>query len=160
MHAPLTIVNPSERDWKEHRFVLSFGHSPIHLLVWGHLEDALEEAADWLCEHAPGLVHKKGNGADKRDPLLDELMAETCEELGLAWPIPDDIDWSDSDAMQPYWDAEQQAFADLTECEDCYIGSDEWCITLEDPTRAELKSFISELAERHYDDGPVVDITR
>lgn len=160
MQAPLVVVNPSERSWQDQRYVLSFGAAgTTHLLVWGNLDDALETAAEWLCEHAPGHVMLKGNGADKRDPELDELMSETCEELGLAWPIPDDIDGG-SDAMQPYWDAEQQAFADLTECEHCYLTSHEWCITLENPTRSELKSFISELAERHYSDGPVCDITR
>lgn len=161
MQAPLVVVNPSERDYTDHRFVLSFGaYATTHLLVWGHLDDALETAAEWLAEHAPGHVMLKGNGADKRDPELNELIKETCTELGLAWPIPDDIDWSDSDAMQPYWDAEQEAFADLTECEDCYLTSYEWSITLENPTRAELKAFIAELAERHYSDGPVCDITR
>lgn len=160
MSAPLTVVNPSDRDYQSHRFVLSFGAvGTTHLLVWGNLDDALETAAEWLCEHAPGHVMLKGHGKDKRDPQLDELMAETCEEIGLAWPIPDDIDGG-SDEMQPYWDAEQKAFADLTECEDCYLTSYEWSITLEDPSRKRLKAFIASLAERHYSDGPVCDITR
>lgn len=160
MQAPLVVVNPSDRDYQSHRFVLSFGaYGTTHLLVWGNLDDALETAAEWLCEHAPGNVMLKGHGKDKRDPYLDELMAETCTELGLEWPVPDDIDGG-SDAMQPYWDAEQQAYADLTECESCYLISYEWCITLADPSRDELKDFISELAKRHYSDGPVCDITR
>mgnify|MGYP001558508470 CR=1 FL=1 len=122
------------------------------------LESALEECADWLADNAPGHIMLTGNGRDKRDPHLDVLMAETCKELGLAWPIPDDVDFSDSDAMQPYWDAEQTAFADLTETERGYLTSYEWFITLEDPSRSEIKAFIAELAERHYSDEPVVAV--
>ncbi len=162
MQAPLVIVNPSERDWKDQRFILWFdAHAPRYLMVWGHLEDALKEAADWLAENEPGHLMLKGNGSEKRDPQLDELMAEACEELGLAWPIPDDINWSDSDAMQPYWDAEQTAYADLTETEAGYIGSDDWGIALDEhATRADVLAFIAELDKHHFSDGPVVDITR
>lgn len=164
MHAPIVIVNPSDRGnhqsrWGHDtpRFVLSFGaYGSTHLMVWGHLEDALEEAADWLADNAPGHIMLHGHGGDTRDPQLDELMAETCEELGLAWPIPDDCD-----DMQPYWDAEQTAYADLTYTERGYLTSYEWCITLDEhATRADVKAFIAELAVRHYGDGPVCDITR
>ncbi len=164
MSAPLTVVNPSERHnhqsrWSrpEPRFILWFGAcAPTYLMVWGHLEDALEECADWLAENAPGHIMLCGNGNDTRDPELDTLLEEACREKGLAWPIPDDCD-----DMQPYWDAEQDAYADLTSTERGYIPSDEWGIALnEHATRADVKAFIAELAERHYSDGPVCDITR
>lgn len=159
MSAKLIIVNPTEREYTDQRFVLSFGaYGCIHLMVWGHLEDALEEAAKWLAENAPGHIMLKGNGADERDPYLDELLEETCKKKGLAWPIPNDA-WG-TKAMEPYWDAESEAYADLTETEDGYLTSYEWCITLDNPTRAEVKAFIAELSERHYDSGPVVDVTR
>lgn len=158
MSAALIIVNPSEREYSDHRFVLSFGAcSPIHLMVWGHFEDALETAAEWLADNAPGHIMLEGHGNDKRDPRLDELMAETCEEKGLVWPIPDDIDWSDSDAMQPYWDAEQDAYSGLTYTQRGYLTSYEWFITINDSdTREDVKAFIAELEARHYSDDPVV----
>lgn len=170
MHAPIVIVNPSERGNNQERryydttprFILWFGAcGSTYLMVWGHLEDALEECAEWLADNAPGHIMLKGNGNDKRDPELDVLLGEACQEKGLAWPIPDDFDWNDPDMAQPYWDAEQQAYADLTETERGYITSYEWGIALnEHATRADVKAFIGELAARHYGDGPVCDITR
>lgn len=166
MSAKLIIVNPEDRadhqsEWSRHyaskRYVLWFGAcGATYLMVWGHsLDDALETAADWLGDNAPGLIMLHGNGNDTRDPELDSLMREACEEQDLPWPPPDDAD------MQPYWDAEQDAYADLTYTERGYIPSDEWGIALDEhATRADVKAFISELAERHYSDDPVVDITR
>lgn len=160
MSSPLTIINPSDRDYTSHRYVLWFGAcASTHLMVYASsIDDALEECAEWLADNAPGHIMLIGNGNDKRDPELDVLLGEACEEAGLAWPIPDDVDFSDSDAMQPYWDAEQQAYADLTQCERGYLTSYEWGISLEDPTRSEIKAFIAELAERHYSDEPVVKV--
>lgn len=169
MQAPIVVVNPAERGnhqerrWfdTKPRFVLWFGAcAPTYLMVWGDLEDALEECADWLAEHAPGHIMLTGHGNDKRDPELDTLLEEACQEHDLEWPIPDDC-WGDSDAMQPYWDAEQEAYADLTSTERGYIPSDEWGIVLnEHATRADVLAFIAEVGARHYGDGPVCDITR
>lgn len=159
MSAPLTIINPSERDYTRHRYVLSFGaYSCTHLMVYASsLEDALEECAEWLADHAPGHIMLKGNGGDTRDPELDVLMREACQEHGLDF---DAIDWNelDGDEQQRLWDIEQEAYSDLTECERGYLTSYEWCITFEDPSRAEIKAFIASLAERHYSDGPVVAV--
>jgi hypothetical protein len=169
VQAPIVVVNPSDRGdhqskWGRDtpRFVLWFdAHVPRYLMVWGHIENALEECADWLADHEPGHIMLKGHGGDTRDPELDVLLGEACQELGLAWPIPDDIDWSDSDAMQPYWDAEQTAYADLTETERGYIPSYDWGIAVnDDDTRTDVLAFIASIGERHYGDGPVCDITR
>ncbi len=160
MSAKLIVVNPSEREYTDQRFVLSFGaYGTTHLLVWGHLEDALEAAAEWLADNAPGHIMLEGHGNDERDPQLDELMREACSGHGIAF---DDIDWTelDGDEQQRLWDIEQEAYADLTHTQRGYLTSYEWCITLDNPSRSELKAFIAELAERHYEDGPVVDITR
>ena len=165
MSAKLIIVNPSdrgnhqERRWfvTEPRFILWFGAcAPTYLMVWGHLENALEAAAEWLADNAPGHIMLTGNGNDERDPELDTLLEEECRERGLQWPIPHDCD-----DMQPYWDAEQDAYADLTMTERGYIPSDEWGIALnEHATRADVKAFIAELAERHYSDDPVVAVAK
>lgn len=159
MLAPLTIINPSDRDYTSHCYVLSFGaYSCTHLMVYASsLDDALEECAEWLADNAPGHIMLKGNGNDKRDPELDVLMADACKEAGLAWPVPSSVEFNSAD-MQPYWDAEQDAYADLTECERGYLTSHEWTIALEDPSRSEIKAFIASLAERHYSDGPVVAV--
>ena len=75
--AQLTIINPSNRDYARHRYVLSFGaHACTHLMVYASsLDSALEECADWLADNAPGHIMLTGNGNDKRDPELDVLMA-------------------------------------------------------------------------------------
>lgn len=158
MSAPLTIVNPSERTWTRHRYVLWFGAcAPTYLMVYADgPDDALEKCADWLADNEPGLIMLEGHGNDARDPELDELLEEACREQGLEWPIPDDA-WGTSD-MEPYWDAEQTAYADLTHTERGYLTSYEWGIELEDPSRDEIKGFIAELAERHYSDTPVVAV--
>lgn len=122
-------INPEDRD-SGSTFDFWFGaYGEIEVSIHARsLEAALELAADWLADNAPGYIMLHGNGSDKRDPGLDDLMAEACEELGLQWPIPDTLDWSDSDAMQPYWDAEEQAFADLTYTERGYLVSWEWTV--------------------------------
>ncbi len=149
MQAPLVVVNPSERDYTDHRFVLSFGAvGTTHLLVWGHLDDALETAAEWLAEHAPG--HIMAHDSDELQELFNEAMGEL-------YPESESIDDLDPEQVER---CQEQATADLTYTEAGYLTSYEWFITLENPTRSELKSFISELAERHYSDGPVCDITR
>lgn len=162
--ARLIILNPSDRcdhqsKWSRHyakpRFVLWFGAcAPTYIMVWGHIEEALELCADWLADNAPGHIMLMGNGNDERDPELDSLMAEACEERGLAWPIPDDCD-----DMQPYWDAEQDAYTDLTTTERGYIPSHEWGIALDEhATRDEVKAFIRELDDRNFGDEPTVKV--
>ncbi|RPJ39932.1 MAG: hypothetical protein EHM35_01020 [Planctomycetaceae bacterium] len=146
-HAPLIVVNPFDRDWKAQRFVLSFGaYADTHLLVWGDLGDALETAGEWLAENAPG--HIMAHDSDE----LKALFKEAANELGM----PDDDPGSNLGNGGVY----EQATADLTYTESGYLTSHEWLITLNNPTRVQLKAFIAELAERHYDDGPVCDITR
>ena len=54
----ITMVNPTEREYASHDYVLWFGGcGTTNLRVWADsLEDALEIAADWLKEHAPGHI--------------------------------------------------------------------------------------------------------
>jgi hypothetical protein len=160
MSAPLTIINPTDRDYTTHRYVLWFGAcAPTFLMVYASsLDDALEECAEWLGDNARGLILLEGHGNDTRDEQLDELMADACKDAGLAWPVPDSVEFNSAD-MQPYWDAEETAYADLTRTERGFIPSDEWGIELNEyATRGDIKALIARLAERHYSDTPVVAI--
>lgn len=69
------IANPS--DCGKDLFEFRFGaYGCTHLYVWGeHLEEALEEAFEWLDENAP--VHLVSN------ERLTELYKEAAEELGF-----------------------------------------------------------------------------
>jgi hypothetical protein len=163
--AQITIINAQARsDHDERRYILSFGsYGNTHLMVYArNLEDALEECADYCADHLPGFIMLHGNGNDKRDPQLDELMAEACAEQTppLAWPIPEDIlRYGGNVEWQPYWDAEQDAFADLTYTERGYLTSDEWTISVDDGTHDDVVTFIADRANRHYSDAdPVVDV--
>ncbi len=51
-------VNPGDRDWTCHVYVLYFGaYGWTQLRVWAnHLEDALDECIDWIVDNAPGLL--------------------------------------------------------------------------------------------------------
>lgn len=59
---PFVVVNPTDYDsfMSPVIFAFAFGaYGWTRLIVWGqrdHLEDALELAADWLSEHAPGIL--------------------------------------------------------------------------------------------------------
>lgn len=151
MSAPLTIINPNDRNWTRHRFVLWFGWFgtcvPTHLMVYANgLDDALEECADWLAANEPGHLM----------PLYGDehmaLIAEVATEHGLTLAQLDEVD------EQQRFDLEQDATADCTYTEQGYLTSYEWGISLENPTRAEVKAFIAELESRHYGDGPVVKV--
>lgn len=69
----LHIVNPSDKGWTSHRYILSFGaYGDTHLLVWAnHLQDALDEAIDWLVDNAPGHIV---------DDQVNEAYAEAIAE--------------------------------------------------------------------------------
>ena len=160
--AQLIIVNPEDRanhqsKWIRHygakRYVLSFGVvGTTHLMVWGHsLEDALETAAGWLADNAPG--HIMPAWGEKHTALVREC----CEERGLPYPPPDGADLEGDG----YYDAQEDAESDLTYTESGYLTSYEWFVTLDEhATRADVKAFISELSERHYSDGPVVEVAK
>lgn len=138
MSSPLTIINPNDRNWTRHRFVLSFGaHAPTHLMVYANsLDDALEECGEWLLEHEPGHFH---------DPDYSGVATEkACTQC-----IPNEVFCDD---------CQQVAVTDMTYTESGWLLSWEWSITLEDPSRAEIKAFISELEKRHYSDDPVVAV--
>jgi hypothetical protein len=115
MNNKLIIVNPSDRDWTKHRYILVFGtYGQVKHLVWAnHLQGALDESIDWLAEHAPGIL------ADNQvKEEYDRLIAEGASEE----------------------DAWEGATIDTT----CggnysnYLLSWEWSVLAEDPTREQI----------------------
>jgi hypothetical protein len=116
------LVNPIERTWNENNFVLWFGaYGSLYLRVWADcLESALEEATDWIVEHAPGLLHD-----DAVQEMYEEAIAEGKSEE----------------------EAQEEAEVDMTVMGHNgihYLASWEWGIALENPSRAELAAFIGE----------------
>lgn len=127
MGSPIRVVNPSDRDWTRHRYVLWFGAcGPTRLMVWANgLDSALELAGEWLAEHAPG--HIMAHDSEE----LRALVRASAEDLGL------DL----SRSVDAEYRAHDHATADLTYTEAGYLTSWEWGIDLEDPTRATLLAF-------------------
>lgn len=86
----LAIVNPTDRSWVRNRYLFSFGaYGDAKCLVWANsLDDALDEAIDWLVEHAPGIlcdeeVHKEyeraiAEGLDKDAAQEHATVDTTC----------------------------------------------------------------------------------
>lgn len=118
----LEIVNPSDRDWAPNRYVLAFGaYGSTLLLVWEKsLESALDEAVDWIAEHAPGLL---------ADDAVREEFERIVAEQGLS------LDDDDGRSR-----AEVEATVDMTCAGNAghYIPSWEWSVTAENPSRADL----------------------
>ena len=112
----IIAVNSSDRDWTKHRYILCFGaYGWTKLMVWAnHLEDALDEAIDYIADNYPGL-------------LCDDTVAEEYNRLV-------------ADGMDPD-KAHEEATVDNTCGGNCghYINSWEWGIVAEDPTREEIK---------------------
>jgi hypothetical protein len=77
------------------------------------LEDALDECVDWIADNAPGL-------------LADEAVNKEYARL-VAEGMPEDR-------------AHEEATADTTCAGNYgnYLNSWEWCIVVEDPTRARV----------------------
>ena len=130
----IVLVNPEDRsDHGSNRWILGFGaYGDTLLSVWAcGIEDAIEVAAAWLAEHAPG--HVMADGCDEHTALV----REACEHAGLAWPAPQDA-WDDP----RYQAARESAETDLTYTESGYLTSYEWTIVAESPTRADLEKIV------------------
>ncbi len=54
----ITPVNGRDRSWTRHRYILAFGaYYQTVLMIWANsLDDALDEAVDWIADKAPGLL--------------------------------------------------------------------------------------------------------
>lgn len=116
----IVAVNGGDRAWTRQRFVLAFGAvGTTYLMVWANgIDSALDEAVDWLADHAPGL-------------LCDDEVASAYNEAVA--------EGKDDEA------ALQEAEADTTCAGNCghYLRSDEWTIALANPTRAEVLAFLA-----------------
>ncbi len=81
------MANPTERSWARQAYVFAFGaYGDTYVMAYGGLEDALEAAAEWLAENAPGHLMAAWG------PEHTELVREACIERGLAWPPPTGAD--------------------------------------------------------------------
>lgn len=111
----LIIVNPNDRNWTKHRYVLAFGlYGQYKHLVWGNnLQDALDESIDWLADNAPGMLANEAVEDMYKQNLADGMNEEKAME-----------------------EAEQ----DITRggnAGDCLL-SWEWYVIVEDPTRQQI----------------------
>jgi hypothetical protein len=134
MSATVHYANPDESTFTGACFEFHFGaYGATIVRVFqraDHVEDALETAAEYLDSIEPGHFCDQDQ--------LDELMAETCGELGLTWPVPEG-----TDDLEPYWEAEQEAYADLTYTESGYLTAYEWSVNEVEETDV--------LPEPHFD---------
>lgn len=125
------FVNPHDKSFYDGcAYVLWFGgFNATFLHIYSKsLDDALEECAGWLADHAPG--HLMSFGSDEHQCLIKEQ----CEER--------EIDYSALDEHPDRDDVFQDAEADLTYTESGFLTSYEWGISLENPTTEELYAFI------------------
>ena len=134
VHPPSEGGSAWKRDrcrYPKSRFLLAFGaYGWTKLLVWAdHLEDALDEAIDWIADNEPGLLCNDQVAEDYR-----EALARLTEENAA---LPEEERRSEEDL-------ESEAYDESTEDTTCggnsgdYILSYEWCIMAEDPSREDL----------------------
>lgn len=108
---PFVLVNPLEYDTYTSNSIFAFafgGHGLTRLIVWeasDHIEDALEKAAEWLAEHAPGILTSEEE--------VGKLIAEAQEEK------------PDADEEEVFTIATQ----DMTYTESGWIPSWEWTVS-------------------------------
>jgi hypothetical protein len=105
---------------REFKYLFTFGaYGCVHVLVIGEpgVCEALEEAAGWLAEHAPGHLIKFGSEEHTA------LLREACEDKGAEWDSLDDED---------RWEVNDAACVDLTYTESGYLPSHEWTFTVPD----------------------------
>ncbi len=125
------IANPTERPegkyYRNTRFLFAFGaYGDTHVLVYArpdHIDDALEEAAGWLADHAPGLI--MAHGCQELQDLYAEARNEWCEGHGAVEEEDEGEVW-------------ERATVDLTYTESGYIASYEWWVN--EVSRTDLMS--------------------
>lgn len=115
----VALVNPNDRDWTRGRYVIAFGaYGHIQCVVWANsLEDALDEAADWLEENAPGM-------------FCDTEVAEEYQRL-----VAEGVEEST---------AFERAAVDTMVIGAHHIPSWEVTVIAENPTRAEMLGILGQ----------------
>lgn len=125
MSDPIVLVNPRNRHFTRGRYVFAFdAYGSTVLCVWENtLEDALDEAIDWIADNAPGL-------------LADEAVAEEYNRA-IEEGLSED-------------EAREQAETDTTCGGNAghYVNSWEWSIVAENPTRTEIIEIIGDRGVR------------
>lgn len=108
---PYVLVNPLDYPGNK-LFGLHFEYG-THLLVWSrHLENALEPAAEWLAEHAPGLLVSQ----EEEQRLFEEAKSDNPE-------LSDE-------------EAQEEAVSDMTYTEAGYISVD-WGVNFDSDAHGE-----------------------
>lgn len=115
----IVFVNPNDKDWTEHRYVLWFGaYGWTRLCVWANsLEDGLDEAVDWIEENAPGLLCDDAVNEAYNDALAQGKSVEEAAEI-----------------------AEVDTTCAGNHC--VHLNSSEWGILAEDPSRDDLLALL------------------
>lgn len=115
----VTLVNPNERHFNTDRYVLAFGaYGWTRLMVWAtSLEDALDEAVDWIAGNAPGLLADDAVSEAYREAIAAGHDDETAQEIAT-----EDTTCAGNNGH--------------------YLNSWEWHIVAENPTRAEVLSLL------------------
>ncbi len=122
------IANPDERSWHTGCWVFWFGHSPTYVLAYGRgVEDALENAAQWISNYAPGLVVNQDD--------LDSRVADARE------------DWINKNERHPtkdrdFEEIQESAEEDLICTESGWFIGHEVGIVLNNPSPQTLKAFV------------------
>jgi hypothetical protein len=104
-------------------FVFEFGAvGTTYVAAWGHgIEDCLENAAQWLADHAPG--HLTDLADEYREYNLEARYQGATEEQAEEY-------------------AREQAEVDMSYTERGWLNSAEWTYTLENPAQADMQKFL------------------
>lgn len=119
-------IPPGRWGYPPKLWLFQFGTvGTTNVAVWDgghlHLEGALEEAAGWLAENAPGHITSEEEMA--------ELYKEAADDLGVPWPPKGRIDWDDKNTQK----VTEQAEADMTYTESGWLTSYEWYVNELEP---------------------------
>jgi hypothetical protein len=113
----ITIINPGDKSWTRHRYVLWFdAHAPLYLMAFANsLDDALDECVDYL-----------------EDANLPGYFVDDIVNAEFARFVAEGMDEED---------AREHAEADTTTAGNHgrYLNSEDWGVEAEDPTDAQLR---------------------
>lgn len=146
----LVIVNPGDRSWTKHRYVLAFGaYGWTKLMAYANsLGDALDECVDWIAEHAPGLLADDAVEEAYREALEGgEAPCSECDgDGGCSSEGAGMCEACGGSGVRRMTEEEAREEAEVdTTCagnSGHYLLSWEWTIVAEDPSRAEMMDIL------------------
>jgi len=117
----LIILNPTDRDWTKHRYILWFDAcGSTRIMIWANgLDSAIDEAVDYLADNAPGLL-ADADVFEEYNRLIANGMSEEEAQEGA------EIDTTCAGNFGHY------------------LNSGEWGIVAEDPSRATVKELTAD----------------